>query len=264
MKVLVVSLLALSALAACRPDTITLAYDFEEGAELTYQMTARARASWDIGREGSGGYTMEIDVTEVFESVDEEGATVEVTMRPTEVVENGLPSPGPDDRTFRLRLDRAGAVVDVLEVDGIEASVLGPNEVAFIGTYRPPLPSEPVRMRDRWVATTDVSSRAVDQRVETTGLLQALQVIDGRHVALIDYSGQGPLRWTTRLAQGDAELSGSATTSGAAQFDLDAGSLRSATSSTTSLLDVLVLPETGEAPINGTVELDLDLEVRAN
>lgn len=262
MKVLLLSLLLLIGLPACKPDTVALAYNFEEGAELTYQMTVRADAAWNIGTEGSGGYTMEIDVTETFESVDGDGAVVSVLMRPTDVTEDGLPSPGPDDRTFKLRLDPAGSVVEVIEVDGIEASVLGPNDVAFIGTYRPPLPTEPVRMRDRWEAESELSLGSVFQQVSTSGVLRGLRVMDGHDVALIDYIGDGPLRWETSLAQGEADLSGTATTTADAEFDLELGSLRAATSNTTSILDVTVLPETAEAPISGTVELDLELHVR--
>ena len=67
--------------------------------------------------------------------------------------ESGLPSPGSEERSLTSRVDPTGSEVDVIEVQGVPAEQLDPAQVAFIGTYRPPLPPHPQRLKDEW---TDV------------------------------------------------------------------------------------------------------------
>ena len=249
-------------LTACAPETVELRYAYEEGSATTYAMTARAEASWDVGGEGSGSYEVGFEVTETVTSVDDDGATVEVEMLPTGAEEQGLPSPGLERRSFSLRLGPQGEVVEVLQVDGIEAASLEEEELAFIGTYRPSLPPRPVALRDEWWGSREILLGEESQGIETTGRLVAFRRDDGRSLAEVVFTGDGPLGWTTALPQGEAELSGQAATRGRGLFEIDGGRLESATSRTTGRFDVRVLPGAGQAPITGVLRLDLSLEVR--
>lgn len=256
-----VALLIAGLLTACRPDTVELAYRYPSTDSISYRMQATANASWDIGGTGSGSYDVTFEVTETVESVEEDGVVVSVVMvpDPERVRERGLPSPGTTERSFALRIGESGEVLEVLEVDGVTSEALDPDELAFIGTYRPPLPEERVRLRDEWRAEREVDLDAVFQQVLITGQLEGLRRdADGR-VAELRYSGEGPLVWTTTLPQGEAELTGSGTTSSTADLDMDRGSLRSARSSTNGEFEVRVDPGGERAPIVGTLELDLDL-----
>lgn len=261
LRVIVLSVIAFVAVA-CRPHTVDLTYRYPPNSSITYVMHASAEASWDIGGPGSGSYDVTFEVTETVESDAEgEGVIVSVVMvpDPTRVRERGLPSPGTSDRSFALRLGVNGEVLEVLEVDGVPAEALDPDELAFIGTYRPPLPDHPVTLRDTWRSETAVDLDAVFQQVTTTGALEGLRRdADGR-VAELRYSGEGPLVWTTTLPQGEAELTGSGVTSATADLDMDRGSLRTASSSTHGEFDVRVDPGGQRAPIIGTLRLDLDL-----
>ena len=254
--------LAIAALlSACRPDTVELAYQYPASNSISYRMQATANASWDIGGPGRGSYDVTFEVTETVESVEEDGVVVSVVMvpDPERVQERGLPSPGTTERSFALRIGENGEVLEVLEVDGVTSEALDPDELAFIGTYRPPLPEDRVRLRDEWQAETAVELDAVFQQVLITGELEGLRRdADGR-VAELRYSGEGPLVWTTTLPQGEAELTGTGTTSSTADLDMDRGSLRSARSSTNGEFEVRVDPGGERAPIVGTLELDLDL-----
>ncbi len=247
---------------ACRDDAVVLAYRFEERSVVTYRMLARADASWNIESPGTGSYEASFEVTETVTSVDDDGAVVEVTMTPTAIEEHGLPSPGLERRTFSLRLGAGGEVVEVLEVDDVVARALDQEEIAFIGTYRPSLPSGEVRLRQEWSAERDIRLGTSVRSLATTGELVAFRQQGGRSLARLGFTGESPLEWVMELPQGETELTGHAEMHGDGLFDITGGFLEQATSATRGHFDVRVLPEGGQAPITGTLELDLELTVQ--
>jgi hypothetical protein len=248
-------------LAACLPDSVVLAYRFEEGAVQTFKMTARAEAAWDIAGRGSGSYEVSFDVTETVETVDDEGSTVLVEMVPTGAEEHGLPSPGFERKSFTLRLGPLGEVLEVLEVDDIEASSLDQDDLAFIGTYRPSLPEGAVRLRDDWSDGREIQLGSTFQQIETTGELIGFRRNGSTRLARIAFTGSSPLEWITELPQGQTQLNGTAETGGTALIDIDRGAIQEATSSTGGDFNVRVVPGNGAAPIVGTLRLDLELTV---
>lgn len=250
-------------LVACRPDSVRLGYHFEEGHTQTYRMTAHAEAEWDVAGRGRGSYDVSFDVTETVRSVEAGGAVVVVEMVPipTESRENGLPSPGLVRRSFSLRLGTSGEVLEILQLDGIEASVLDHDELAFIGTYRPPLPEGAARLGDEWGDEAAIRLGSSFQQIETHGTLIGFSRSGDTNLARIGFTGRSPLEWLTGLPQGQARLTGEAATSGTALLDIAAGSLDEATSSTRGDFVVRVVPGDGAAPITGTLRLDLDLAV---
>lgn len=265
MKALRVTILALSlavVATACRPDTIDLAYRYPAEGATTYRMDAHASAEWDIGGPGNGSYDVTFEVTETVESSEEGAVVVSVLMVPLKVEERGLPSPGAKRRSFALRIDPNGEVLEVLEVDGVPAQALDPDELAFIGTYRPPLPEEPIRLRDTWRSEREMQLGAVFQQVASTGKLDGLRRDAEGRIARLTYSGKGPLVWTTDLPQGEAELTGSATSDSDAELDIDGGFLRGATSTTSGTFEVRVDPGGERAPIVGSLRLDLELTLK--
>jgi hypothetical protein len=259
-SVVLVSLLLVAGVS-CRSDTVALAYSLEEGSTLEYTMQADAQARWDIAGRGRGSYSVTFDVVESIQSVDTEGAVVHVEMTPTAVEEDGLPSPGPDVRTFTLKIGSSGQVLEVIEVDDVPAEAIDPDELAFIGTYRPPLPLEAVTLGDAWEAEQAVDVGSVFQQVKTTGHLDSLDVSAAGDLADISYSGKGPLVWTATLPQGDASLTGTALSLAEARLNITDGFLETARSSTRGDFEVRVQPTEGNVPINGTLELDLELEI---
>lgn len=258
-RLLVASSLLL-ALAACRRDTVDLAYRFPEGARQ-YRLEASISSRWDIGETGGGSCHVVLDVSENVRADDEDSAVVEVAMTPVDVEEEGLGCPRGGG--FVLRIDRNGEVLEVLEVDGVDAAELAQEDVAFIGTYRPTLPGKPVTLGDAWRSEPrpEVGSLA---QLATRGELESLYRDDDGPVAELSYSGAGPLEWHTQLPQGTAALGGSARTSAAATFDIDRGLLLSAQSTLRGDFDVRVLPSSGgRTPLTGTLSLDLDVTVEA-
>ena len=247
--------------SGCRSDEIELSYRYEEGHSLTYLLTARANATWDIGRQGAGSYETTMEVTERTESIGD-GAVVSVIMDPIDVEENGLRSPGSEERTFSLRMGPNGQLLEVLEVDGIPASALDQEQLGLIATYRPPLPLEPVGLGDTWRSEQEVKLPAAFQHVVSIGELEGFSVDDDGEIAAISYEGRGPLTWTTSLAQGDAELTGKTSSTTSARIDIGGGYLREASSSMAGDFDVRALPVSGSAPRSGTLHLELQMDLR--
>lgn len=249
-------------LSACRADTLSLHYRFSEGSVLKYEMHAAALATWNIGRPGRGSYDVTFEVVEAVQSVDETGAVVAVSMSPKTSTSQGLPAPGPDARSFTLQVGNNGEVRKVLEVDGISAQDLDPNDVAFIGTYRPPLPLEAVGLQGSWNSQQQVQVGSVLQELATLGTLTGVDRDEEGASAEMTYTGEGSVRWQAELPQGAADLSGKAETSSQAVLDIAGGFLRSAASTTQGDFDVSVAPQEGGAPLTGDLHLELDLELR--
>lgn len=251
---------ALLLLAACRPDTVDLAYQFPEG-QRQYRLEADIASHWDIGTAGGGSCHVVLDVTEEVREQDGEAAVVHVEMSPVEVEEDGLACPRGGG--FTLEIDRNGRVLSVLEVDGVDAADLAEEEVAFIGTYRPTLPEAPVALGEVWAseAQPEVGSLA---QLETRGELDSLYMDDDGPVAELSFRGAGPLEWTTQLPQGSAGLGGSAETEATATFDIESGLLLSASSALSGSFDVRVRPAPRSGTLlTGTLSLDLEVEVTA-
>ena len=259
-------LLVLFAIVAssCRSDTIELTYKYDADVEhLEYVLTARANAEWEIGEPGRGSYTVRFKVDENIEPQEGGGALVDVTMTPLEVTEEGLLPPGSEERRFRLELGPNGEKLDVLEVAGVAATDLDDDELALIGTYRPPLPLEPVGLGDTWDAREEVTLKSVFQHLSTSGTLTGLRRNDaGNRIAVLSYSGDGPLAHILTLPQGEANLSGDTSVDIDAEFDVDRGVLVRATSTTEGVFDARVIPAGEEAPIVGTLQLELRLDIR--
>lgn len=255
--------LLLAALSACRPDTVALQYRFPEGVR-EYRLEAAGSARWDIGGSGGeGSYRVIFDVSEKVREDDGETAVVEVKMSPIVVEEDGLPAPGSGDRSFALRLDRFGGVPEVLELEGVDAARLDPEDLVFIGTYRPTLPLDPVKLGGEWESERLFEVGRVFQEIGARGTLESLYLDDDGPVAELAYTGEGPLQWTTELPQGMAELSGTGTTEQHATFDIDGGVLREASSTTLGTFGVRVIPAGAGTPLTGTLELELELTVSA-
>lgn len=248
-------------LGACRSDRVKLGYRYEPGTELNYQMVATASASWDIGGPGEGSYEVTFQVSEVVESADDDGAVVSISLNPTNIVEKGLPSPGSEKRSFTLRVGPNGEVLEVITVDGVPAASLDPDQLVFIGTYRPPLALEPVSLDDSWQSRQEVQVGPVFQQIVTLGTLESLDVDAQGAFARIDYEGEGPLTFTTTLPQGTAELTGSATTTASSTLDLDQDFLRGTDSTTEGDFEVRVVPAIGGVPVTGKLHLELHLDL---
>ncbi|MGH2748949.1 MAG: hypothetical protein ACRDKB_13660 [Actinomycetota bacterium] len=257
------ALLGLAVLVACRPDGVVLTYDFGAGDTRTFLMRARAEAAWDLGDPGRGSYSVEFEITETIASTSGDRATASIEMVPVAFEEDGLPSPGAAPRTFELELGSKGEVIEILEVDGIPASMLDPDQLVFLGTYRPPLPTDRAGIADTWESEQQLELAGSFQQLVTAGTLTSLDRDRHGAIARLAYTGRGPLIRSLDLPQGEARLTGSAESITRAVFDISRGALRRAASTTTGSFDVRIVPGGGDAPVSGSLELTLSLTIES-
>ena len=264
MKIRALALVAVAlATSACRPDSVDLRYRYDSVRQLEYVLTAHAEADWQIGEPGQGSYTVRFQVNESIEEQPDGTALVDVTMTPLDVEESGLLPPGSEERRFRLELGPNGEKLSVLEVGGVPATDLDDDELALIGTYRPPLPLEPVGLGDTWESRQEVTLADVFHQIATTGeLVRLARNGAGNRVAVLSYSGAGPLVQDLDLPQGTASMSGDTSVELDAEFDVDRGVLLRATSITEGTFDARVVSGEEQAPIVGTMHLRLRLDIR--
>ena len=254
---------------SCRPETVDLAYKYPEGSTLTYEMTSTVTAEWDFGSQeggsqdatsssGEGSYEVVFDVTEEVESVEEDGAIVSLQLQRTSVEEENLTPPS--DSSFTVKVNEFGSVTEVIEVDGVSASLLEPEQKSVIRTYRPLLAVEPVRLYQEWPGSQEFQGPEFEQ-LSLIGRLEKLDRDEHGDFAELSYSGRGPLIGAFELPEGDAELSGSAETSGEALIDIEEGQLRNARSTTRYEYEATVVPLAAGSPLTGPLTVEQDLEL---
>lgn len=269
-RVVLLSLTVVSLLqVSCRPETVALAYKFPEGSSLNYEMVSRVEARWDFGSQegeseeatassGEGSYEVVFDVTEEVQSVEEDGAVVALQLRRTSVEDDNLTPPS--DSSFTVKVNEFGSVTEVIEVDGVEASLLEPEQKSVIRTYRPLLAVEPVRLYQEWPGSQEFQGPEFEQ-LSLVGRLEKLDRDDQGDFAELSYSGSGPLIGAFELPEGNAELSGSAETTGEAIIDLDDGLLRTASSNTRYEYEATVVPLAAGTPLSGPLTVEQELEL---
>lgn len=257
------ALLGLAVLVACRPDGVVLTYDLVAGDSRTFVIGARAEAAWDLGGPGRGSYSVEFEMTETIVSASGGRATVRIEMIPLAFEEDGLPSPGAAQRTFELELGSKGEVIEILEVDGIPASMLDPDQLVFLGTYRPPLPTDRAGIADTWESEQQLELAGSFQQLVTVGTLTSLDRDQAGAFARLAYTGRGPLIRSLDLPQGEARLTGNAESTARVVFDISRGALRRAASTTTGSFDVRIVSGADDAPVSGSLELTLDLTIES-
>jgi hypothetical protein len=244
--------------AACRPETVLLEYRFAPGTTVTYELVASVHAEWDVAGEGEGSYRATFDVTQRVESSDEDGSVLAVQLHRTDFEQDNFAPPG--DSSFKVRIDEHGAVLQVLEVDGVAASLLTDEQRSVIRGVLPKLPLEPVALYAQWPALQEFEGPQFE-RISFTGRLERLDVDEKGELANISYTGRGPLIGTADLPEGDAELDGTTSTTGEATLDLDEGVLRAATSTSRSDFDVTVIPEDAATSIEGSLHIEETIDL---
>lgn len=232
----------LAVLAGCDDGAVRLDGAPEVGARSVHRYELDATITRSI--EGEEPAVSELDVridteAEVLELTDD-GVRAEVTIR----------RPGADARTAQVILGRGGTIQDLELVEGLptDASALGGFGALFGATDLPP--DEPLRPGDRWVVR--------DDRVEGDGRLERLGVVDGEHVAVVRTDVVEPLE-PTATSGVEGELRTRATTA----YDLDDGSVRRSTSTSTGSVTALIQPPAGVTadPVRATIRYDVRVRV---
>ena len=208
--------------AACAPGTVEISFAPEDGAVYSYQIEVDSTTTTLVEGEGPRESTnsFALAARHEVESTDRDGSEVRVTLRPQ----------GGEPRDLLVRLDRAAQLTEVIQVEGLPAEVLGElglSEIFPAAVGAPP--KGPLRPGATWEVDDPVqitgSPRA---RLVGTGRLEALDVIDGREVAIVRSSYRLPVSRTSEDESSSQTLKGAQTTSSRTTYDLADGSVLSA------------------------------------
>jgi hypothetical protein len=169
-------------------------------------------------------------------------------------VEVRLEAPDQELRTFVVRLDRTGQLVEIQSVEGIPADVLrglGLSELypAAAGA----IPARGLAPGDRWVI-----DEAVDGgRIRGTGRLTGLGVHHGRRTAGVESDYVLPVARTTTEGDRPLRLEGDQRTTATSRYNLRDGSVESVEAETSGRFRLSLLPAEGATGpgIPGRLEL---------
>ena len=242
---------AVFALGACGSGTVEIAFQPEDGAEYGYvidvESTTTTKVEGEDERRSANTFTLQ--AKHEVQSTDAQGSEVRVTLR----------SGGGEARELLVRLDRAAQLTEVIQVEGLPAEVLGDLGLSEIFPAAVGAPPEgPLRPGATWHVNDPVQITG-SPRAELVGVgrLDALDVIDGQHVAIVRSSYRLPVRRTSDGANSTQTIEGEQTTSSRTTYDLDDGSVVSAEAESVGRFAVELRPPGSESGpgLAGSLEL---------
>ena len=206
-------------LPACAPGTVQIAFTPEEGATYRYEIEVESSTTTLVEgqdpSQSSNSFTLE--ARHEVEKTDPDGTQVRVR----------LASGGNEPRELLVRLDRAAQLTEVIQVEGLPAEVLGElglSEIFPAAVGAPP--QGPLRPGATWEVDEPVqipgSPRA---RLTGAGRLEALDVRDGREVAVVRSSYQLPISRTSDGSTSSQTIKGTQATRSRTTYDLADGSV---------------------------------------
>ena len=249
--------LALVALgAACQPDTVRLAYRPDAGTRSAYRVAVESVTVTAL----QGNAPQRVEDRFVLRAehavINAGAASSQVRVR--------LQGEGLSPRTFVVRLDRAGQLVEVQRIENLPARALGSlglSEIFPAAAGAPP--ARPLSPGERWVIDEPVDLPGQPaSRLRGSGRLSELGVVGGEEVATVDSTVRLAVDGTTQLEQGSFALDGSQTTTSTATHRLADGTVQEVRALTRGRYELLLLPPAGTTgpAIPGT----LTIEVRSH
>lgn len=254
---LVVGCLA-SLLVGCKPATVTVAFRPRAGDEYRYDVKVHSMTVTRLGDAAP-------DVSNDDAVLRSEGTVL--SAGPGEVkVRVRLRGAGSPDRTFVVRLDRAAQLAGVETVEGLPPSVLGPDALPEILPGAPAAPPDrPLAPGDRWTIDLRPDLPGADAtRLQGSGRLVELRLVNGRKVASTAAVTRIPLSSSERVRSGILALEGVATTESTALRALADGAVEQATSVTRGQFKLTLSPPPGSPgdALTGTLTIEVRSDTR--
>lgn len=229
---------------ACRDNTVRVAFRPVTGAEYTYRVTVIADVVTRLGDRPPRRTTEEDVFTARHKvlSTSRTGSTVEVR----------LGAEGEEQRTFVVRLDRAGQLAEVQRIEGIPADILGGlglSEVFPAAAAAPP--DRPLAPGDRWDLDFD--------RLRGRGRLTALGMVGGRKLATVESDYVLPVTQVADRGENRLRFDGSQRTRATSTHDLADGAVEEVEAETSGTFALELLPPEGTTGpvVPGTLEVEV-------
>lgn len=233
---LAIALLVLLA-PACADGTVRVAFRPPTGARYTYRLTVTAEVVTRIG-DRPERRTVEEDVFTAHHAVlssGDDGSRVEVRVE----------AEGQETRTFIVRFDRAGVLAEVQRIEGIPADILGGLGLSELFPAAAAAPPErPLAPGDRWVID-EVVDLPGSSRLQGTGRLTALGMVDGRKLATVESDFALPVLRTADDGENRLRLDGTQRTRATSTHHLDDGAVEQVEAETTGTFALELLPPEG-------------------
>lgn len=245
-------------LAGCAPDTVRVSFRPPLGAR--YRHEVKVHSVTTIRLAGSPPDQTVDDAVLLTEDTVLGGAPGEVRVQ-VRIQQDGSP-----DRTFVVRFDRAAQLAGVEAVEGLPPSVLGPGALPQILPGAPGAPPDrPLAPGEGWTIDAPVGlPGAVSARVEGSGRLVELGLLEGRKVASTRSRTRLPLTSTAQLGGSTVALDGVEISEGTATRALSDGVVERANTVTRGEFRVTLSPAEGGQvpPVGGTLSIEVRSETR--
>lgn len=246
-------------LSGCREGTVRLTFRPEVGATYRYELEVSTVSEVRIGPTGPERREEDVRLTAEHTVLRSGADGVEVRVL--------LQEPGADDRVFEVVFDRAAQLEEVRSIEGVpdeRLGVLGIAEIFPAAVGAPP--DRPLAPGAGWVidGAVQLPAGAPDTRLDGSGRLVELGVVDGRRVASLESAARLPLEAVVPSANGELRLEGVQVTDYRATHDLDDGSVREASSTTLGRFDLEVAPPPGQqaSPVPGFLIVEVTSRIR--
>jgi hypothetical protein len=239
-------------LAACRPDTVQVAFRPSVGARYRYQVdvtkTRTLQLSSDQPQRTVDDARIEADETVLASGP--QGIRVQVELRRA----------GSAPRLFVVRFDRAAQLTAVETIEGLPASILEPfglSEIFPAAAGAPP--ARPLAAGEQWTIDDPLTlAGSAPARLHGSGRLVSFGVVGGRKVASIRSSTRLPITTASTLQGGQLALHGVERTVSTASRELADGAVEVASSTTSGNYEVVLTPAGGQAtPVTGTLTIEV-------
>jgi hypothetical protein len=244
---------AAALLAACRPDTVRIAFRPPRGADYRYDVHVRAVTKSTLG-DAPARRSVDDFVVHAEHRVVEAGANDTVLQVTLTIPEVG-------DRVFLARFDRGAQLSRIQSIEGVPSEALGRLGLSELlpGAAGAP-PQHALAPGDRWPidAPADLVG-GKGSRLRGQGRLVELGVVRGRKVATIESRYRLPVKRTTTSGDATIDLDGAQTTVVRTVRALADGAVQSARATTSARYRVTLTPPAGTvgAPITGELTVEL-------
>ena len=245
---LLVPLLLSLAVAACRSDTVSVAYDPAVGDryEYRYEIDATVTRAVDGGPEEVLAVDTELLAKQLVQARTRAGARIRLEL----TREGGAP------RTAVVLVDRAGSLEGVELVDDLDAAVFGvAGADTLVPTHLGGPPDRPLAPGDRWTVS--------DGPRHGTGRLVRLGVVDGADIAVVRTEVAEDLTRSLQAGGSATRVRGTLHSGGVTAYDLDDGAIRRSRTWSRGELQAELRPPPGvdAEPVQATIGYDVSVRV---
>ena len=238
-------------LAACRPDTVSVAFRPPVGARYRYQVDVNKVTTIQLGADGPQRTVDDarLEADETVLTSGPQGIRVQVELHRV----------GSAPRAFVVLFDRAAQLTAVESIEGLPASILEPfglSEIFPAAAGAPP--AKPLAAGEQWTIDDHLTlAGSAPARLQGSGRLVSFGVVDGRQVASIRSSTRLPVSTQSTLQGGQLVLDGVERTVSTATRELADGAVEKASSTTGGDYQVTLSPGGQGTPVMGTLTIEV-------